>query len=186
MDGIGVTALRAILPEEEFQKVVDRTVERGGRIGYRTVPGHDPVPYELNVVYLDAVGGVEPFIASQAIALALQGVPAVYFNSVIGAHNWEEGVEQLGYNRAINRQKFQLDELTRELEAEDTTKHRVYAAYTGLLRARRAEPGSGLRAGQRPPRPAQLRDVARRPRHDPRPDVGGAAVDAGRLTVTDS
>ena len=139
-DGIGVTALRAILAEEEFRKVVDAVQARGGRINYRTVPGKDPVPYELNIVYLDAVGGVPQFLASQAIALALQGVPAVYFNSLVGARNWEEGVQSLGYNRAINRQKFDHAELSQELEDPSSTKHRVHEAYVRLLRARRAEP----------------------------------------------
>src|SRR5207245_6174143 len=94
-DGIGVTALRSLISEGEFQQVLDWVQERGGRIGYRTVPGHEPVPYELNIVYLDALGGVEQFLASQAIALALRGVPAVYVNSLIGARNWQAGLEQL-------------------------------------------------------------------------------------------
>lgn len=139
-DGIGVTALRAMIAESEFQKVVDAVQARGGRINYRSVPGKDPVPYELNIVYLNAAGGVEPFIASQAIALALQGVPAVYFNSLIGAENWEEGVEKLGYNRAINRQKFDYGALSGELEDQNSSKHRVYEAYSKLLQARRNEP----------------------------------------------
>lgn len=139
-DGIGVTALREMVPDGEFRQLLDSIEQRGGRINYRTVPGKDPVPYELNIVYLDAVGGAEPFIASQAIALALQGVPAVYFNSLIGAQNWEEGVTKLGYNRAINREKFNFRELSAELEDQASTKHRVYNAYRGLLQARRNEP----------------------------------------------
>jgi glycosidase len=139
-DGVGVTALRAMVSEEEAACVVEWVKEHGGRVGYRTVPGKEPVPYELNVVYLNAAGGVEPFIASQAIALSLQGVPAVYFNSLIGAENWEEGVETLGYNRAINRQKFEYGALSRDLDEPATTKHRVYAAYHHLLSVRRSEP----------------------------------------------
>ncbi|HEX6506672.1 MAG TPA: sugar phosphorylase [Chloroflexota bacterium] len=139
-DGIGVTALRELIPDHEFRRVLKTAEARGGRINYRSVPGQDAVPYELNIVYMDAVGGVRPFLASQAIALALQGVPAVYFNSLIGAENWAEGVRRLGYNRAINRQKFDYEALTRELEDPTTIKHRVYQAYSRLLRVRRAEP----------------------------------------------
>lgn len=139
-DGIGVTALRAMIPANEFQAVLDAVEERGGRINYRAVPGQDPVPYELNVVYLNAVGGVEPFLASQAIALALQGVPAIYLNSLIGAENWEEGVQELGYNRAINRQKFNYGQLANELADPSTTKHHVYDTYAKMLRARTSEP----------------------------------------------
>ncbi len=92
------------------------------------------------MVYLNAVGGVEPFLASQTIALALQGVPGIYFNNLIGAENWQEGVERLGYNRAINREKFAYQTLTRALRDGSSTKGRVYAAYTHLLQVRRSEP----------------------------------------------
>jgi glucosylglycerate phosphorylase len=139
-DGVGVTALRAMISPDAFQQVIEYVEQQGARINYRTVPGQDPVPYELNVVYLNAAGGVERFIVTQAIALALQGVPGVYFNSLIGAENWEEGVEKLGYNRAINRQKFNYHELSHELDDPDSTKHQVYEAYTRLLHARRGEP----------------------------------------------
>ncbi|MBV9278868.1 MAG: sugar phosphorylase, partial [Chloroflexi bacterium] len=139
-DGIGVTALRAMVSPDEFQEVLDAVSRRGGRVNYRTVPGQEPVPYELNIVYLDAVGGPEPFIASQAIALALQGVPAVYFNSLIGARNWGEGVDKLGYNRAVNRQKFAFGELSAELDDKGTARGGVYHAYRRLLEVRRGEP----------------------------------------------
>jgi sucrose phosphorylase len=139
-DGIGVTALRSMVPPDQFEQVIEFAKARGARVNYRTVPGADPVPYELNVVYGDATGGPEQFIATQAIALALQGVPAVYFNSLIGAENWNEGVEQLGYNRAINRQKFDYGALSRDLDDPGTARHQVYHAYTRLLAARRNEP----------------------------------------------
>jgi sucrose phosphorylase len=67
-------------------------------------------------------------------------VPAINFNSLIGAENWNEGVETLHYNRAINRQKFDYDALSGELQEAGTTKHEVYTAYQKLLRARTGEP----------------------------------------------
>jgi sucrose phosphorylase len=33
-------------------------------------------------------------------------VPAVYIQSILGSRNDYEGVERLGYNRAINRKKY--------------------------------------------------------------------------------
>jgi sucrose phosphorylase len=139
-DGIGVTPLRGLVPEKAVDAVVETVLARGGRVNYRTGSGQEPVPYELNIVYLDAVGGELPFLASQAIALALQGVPALYFNSLIGAQNWTEGVERLGYNRAINRQKFNLDQLVAELHDPAAMKQRINTALTGMIAARRAEP----------------------------------------------
>jgi sucrose phosphorylase len=139
-DGIGVTALRELIPADEFLSVLNAVQERGGQISYRSVPGAEPVPYELNIVYLDAIGGTAPFIASQAIALSLQGVPGIYFASLVGAQNWAAGVEELGYNRAINRQKFDYARLTSELDDPSSTKHGVYSSYRSLLQARAQEP----------------------------------------------
>jgi glycosidase len=148
-DGIGVTALGELVSPAELDFVVKTVRERGGRIGYRSVPGQEPVPYELNIVYLDAVGGADAFIASQAIALSLQGVPGIYFNSLVGARNWKEGVESLGYNRAINRQKCPYAQLSAELADPSSTKHQVYEAYARLLKARRSEASLGPSASQR-------------------------------------
>jgi sucrose phosphorylase len=139
-DGIGVTALREMISASEFRSVLTTVQQRGGRVSHRSVPGQEPIPYELNIVYLNALGGPAPFIASQAIALSLQGVPGIYFGSLIGAENWGEGVEMLGYNRAINRQKFSYNPLTAELDDPSSTKHQVFSAYTKLLLVRSREP----------------------------------------------
>ena len=139
-DGIGVTALRAMVSPEEVEEVVQWVRKRGGRVNYRAVPDAEPVPYELNVVYLDAAGGVEPFLVSQAIALALRGMPAIYLNSLIGARNWHAGVESLGYNRAINREKFEYHALRTALSTPSSQQRQVYEAYARLLAVRRSEP----------------------------------------------
>lgn len=138
-DGIGVTALYDFISEEKIENIIEHVKKHGGKINYRSIPGGER-PYELNIVYLDAVGGIEQFIASQAIQLSLQGVPAIYFNSLIGDTNWTEGIEKLGYNRAINRRKFNLNDLKKELSDPSSTKHYVYKAYINLLQSRIKEP----------------------------------------------
>lgn len=139
-DGVGVTPLKGIIPDEEIKKVADHVLKQKGRINYRTVEGMEPQPYELNIVYMNAIGGAEQFVASQAIQMSIAGVPAIYLNSLIGAENWEEGVEKLGYNRAINRRKYDINELKKELEDPETTKHQVYMKYKKLLQVRTNEP----------------------------------------------
>jgi len=147
-DGIGVTPLNGILPDDEIQKLAMVMEKRGGKINYRAVAGQKPVPYELNIVYLNAIGGSAPMIASQAIELSLKGVPAVYFNSFIGAENWTEGVQRLGYNRAINRKKFEYDELLQELENPFSTKNEIIRKFQHMLSVRTREPLFSPYAGQ--------------------------------------
>jgi glucosylglycerate phosphorylase len=139
-DGIGLQPLKGILSNEEVTALVDHVVRQGAKVNYRTVSGVVREPYEINATYRSAIGSVEAFIASQAIQLALRGIPAVYFASLFGEENWLEGVEKLKNNRAINRKKFRYSELQADITDSDSSRHMVYAAYHRLLTVRRAEP----------------------------------------------
>lgn len=140
-DGIGVTPLKGIVPDREIKKLADYVLSVGGKINYRTWHGKAPQPYELNIVYLSAMGeSIDAFLASQAIALSLRGVPAVYLNSLIGETNWKEGVKELGYNRAINRRRFDYEKLKKELNNNLTKKSMVFSSYRKLLEIRKNEP----------------------------------------------
>lgn len=138
-DGIGLTPLAGFMPKEEITQLVNYTLENKGLVNYHAV-GEKLEPYELNIVYLNALGGVKPFLASQAIQLSLQGVPGIYFNSLTGAENWLEGVRKLGDNRAINREKFDYQKLALELGDKKSIKHQVYQGYKRLLQTRINEP----------------------------------------------
>src|SRR6185312_6845746 len=93
-----------------------------------------------NIVYYNAIGNLKAYLVSQAIMLALQGVPGIYFSNLFGATNWEEGVEKLGHNRAINRQKFGFHELEAGLNDPSSLHQKIYTAYAHLLKTRSNEP----------------------------------------------
>ncbi|MFP4111990.1 MAG: alpha-amylase family glycosyl hydrolase [Candidatus Woesearchaeota archaeon] len=135
-DGIGLTPLKNIVPDEEIEQIALYADKKGGKVNYRIVSGNEKKPYELNIVYLDAFDNPKAFLCSQAISLALKGVPGIYFNSLIGAQNWTEGVEKLKYNRAINRKKFNISELDSELQDQSSLKNKVYNIYKKILDAR--------------------------------------------------
>ncbi|ECI8271502.1 TPA: sugar phosphorylase, partial [Salmonella enterica] len=65
------------------------------------------------------------------------GVPAIYIQSILGSRNDYDGVEKLGYKRAINRKKYQRTEIEAELKNETTLRHRVYHALSRLVSIRR-------------------------------------------------
>ncbi|RMG83096.1 MAG: sugar phosphorylase [Chloroflexi bacterium] len=146
-DGIGLRPVSGILSDEEIEELVTLTQERGGRVSYRSVEGGKPSPYELNISYFDAIThpnitqenpnlAVQRFIVSQAIALAVVGVPGIYFHSLFGSRNYYEGVEQTGHNRSINREKLKLDTLTDALNTSNSIRAKVYSAYKRLLEVR--------------------------------------------------
>jgi sucrose phosphorylase len=149
-DGIGLMPARGVLSEQETQALVDATLAHGGQVSYKTNADGSHSVYELNISYFDALSDptsgeaqvvqVARFIASQAIMLALAGVPGIYVHSLIGSRSWQEGVAQTGHNRTINRQKIQRFDLEAELNDARSLRSQVFSAYRGLLKARALSP----------------------------------------------
>lgn len=145
-DGIGLNPARGLLREAEIEALVQGVVARGGHVSYKHNPDGTHSPYELNINYFDALaplGAHEPpgaqvdrFMASQAIMLALVGLPGIYFHSLFGSRGWPEGVTLTGRNRTINREKLALAVLERELSTPGHRRGQVLERYRGLMAAR--------------------------------------------------
>jgi sucrose phosphorylase len=159
-DGIGVTPARGILGDAAVDALAERVRALGGFVSYKNNPDGSQSAYELNINYLDALGDPamadeEPevaarrFLTSQAIMLALPGVPGVYFHSLFGSRGWPAGVEETGRYRTINRQKLRLDDLERELTEPGSLRAMVFDGYRRLLAARTREAAFHPQAPQR-------------------------------------
>src|SRR5271157_3643842 len=148
-DGIGVRPLEGLLPVERIARLVDAVRQRGGLVSTRRLANGEDAPYELNTTYFDALRNpadadpqwhVRRFLASQAIMLALRGIPAVYFHSLIGTANDSGAVTATGRARSINRRKYAADELGRILANPNSVSAQVFNAYRDLLTKRIAQP----------------------------------------------
>ncbi|WP_158774492.1 sugar phosphorylase [Cobetia sp. L2A1] len=148
-DGIGVRALEGLLPDHERDTLVRLVHDFGGYVSMRANPGLADTPYELNISYFDALKGtrrgrdpwqIERFIASQTLMLSLQGIPGLYLHSLTATPNHQEGVERDGHLRAINRRKWQRDELEALLASPNTATHEVFHALKRRMELRREEP----------------------------------------------
>ncbi len=149
-DGIGVRPAEGLLNDTEIEALAAATIAHGGRVSYRDNPDGTRSVYELNISYFDALSDpaageplqvqVARFVVSQAIMLALAGVPGIYAHSLLGSRSWHSGVQETGRNRTINREKLDYDTVVAQLEDPDALRHRVFRAYRALLRARGAEP----------------------------------------------
>ena len=146
-DGIGVRPLEGILPAQEILNLAEQVEARGGFVSMRSLEDGSEVPYELNTTFFGAL--VEPeddtvgearFLCSQAVALAMQGIPAVYFHSLTATPNDIQGVEQTGQNRSINRPKWEHSELADILGNSECISARVFDWLTRLLRRRASCP----------------------------------------------
>jgi sucrose phosphorylase len=146
-DGIGLNPLRGILPEEDILALVDDLQKEGALVNWKNNPDGTRSPYEVNVTYMDALNRRESrdderlarFVLAHAILLAFPGVPAIYIQSILGSRNDYVGVERLGYNRAINRQKYELQEIESQLHDENSLRQQVYQKLIHLIDIRKQQ-----------------------------------------------
>lgn len=146
-DGIGLNPLRGILPEKEILTLVENLQGEGAKVNWKNNPDGTRSPYEINVTYLDALSPqrihdderIARFMLAHALLLSFPGVPAIYVQSILGSRNDYDGVERLGYNRAINRRKFQEGEIDAELEDASQLRTKIYNALTRMIAIRRQQ-----------------------------------------------
>ncbi|EAE2480301.1 sugar phosphorylase [Listeria innocua] len=146
-DGIGLNPVRGIIPEADILALVDDLEKEGALVSYKQNPDGTKSPYEINVTYMDALSKqadtddlrLSRFLVAHAVLMSIPGVPAVYVQSILGSRNDYLGVETTGHNRSINRKKYDLAEITAELEQADSLRKETYDALTKLISTRKAE-----------------------------------------------
>jgi sucrose phosphorylase len=147
-DGIGVRPATGLLTAAQIQAMLDRVVRYGGQISYKINSDGTQSAYEMNISYFNALSApsdplqvaIDRFIGSQAIMLALAGVPGIYLHSLLGSTNWQEGVKLTGRARTINREKLDAATVERELADINSRRAQIFRRYSALLAIRRADP----------------------------------------------
>lgn len=115
-----------ILSSEEIDFIAKKVQEHGGLLSYKTSSDGTEIPYELNITWFSALNNTQNeedlafqlkrFVASRSIALVLQGVPGIYFHSLIGTPNVIAAVLSNHSNRGINRTVLDADAIANELD----------------------------------------------------------------------
>ncbi len=142
-DGIGVRPLEGILAQDEILALADEIRKKGGFVSMRRMEDGSESPYELNSTYFSALSdpqkeeqGMARFLCSQAVALAMKGIPAVYFHSLCGTPNDLEGYVETKRNRTVNRKKWDQYELNKLLDDQETLPAQIFSWYARTLRMR--------------------------------------------------
>jgi sucrose phosphorylase len=147
-DGIGVVPARGFLSDAAVEALVGQVRSHGGEVSFKTNPDGSDSPYELNTTFFDALSdpreSEEPwtvkrdrFLCSQAIMLALAGVPGVYIHSLFGSHNDHALYASTGWKRDLNHGRLELAEVEGRLADREGEAGQVYWRYAQLLRTRR-------------------------------------------------
>ena len=146
-DGVGLRPVQDILTEEETEMITSSASSNGGRISYRAASGVNK-PYEVNCNYFSLLKGAEQsdeigikrMLLAHALLLSLPGLPAIYFHSLLGSQNDLQGLERLGYPRAVNREKLQYEQLERELADIDNSRHVIFSEIKRMIKVRKKLP----------------------------------------------
>ncbi|UPH47503.1 sugar phosphorylase [Listeria innocua] len=146
-DGIGMRPATGILSDEEINSLVQKAVQNGGQVSYKDNADGTQSVYELNINYGEALQNpgedtteeliTKKIIAAHSILLTLQGVPAIYYHSLLGSKNDLVGYEESGINRRINREKLEKNQLVHELET-DTYRQSIFSSLKKLVQIRRS------------------------------------------------
>ena len=158
-DGIGMRPTEGILDESQRKILTDLTEDHGGLVSYRSNPDGSLSPYELNITFYDAINNpndaglddatqVDRFLLSQAIPMALMGMPGVYIHCLLGSRNDLAGRENSGIPRRINREKCDAAAVGRELDEPRSRRRRVFEGIQRLLAIRRKQPAFHPQAAQ--------------------------------------
>jgi sucrose phosphorylase len=158
-DGIGLMPVKGILDNDEVELLVAKTESGGGVISSKSNADGSTSPYELNISYFDLLNSaraedpqsqcVDRYMVSQAVMLALAGLPAIYLHSLLGSRNFQHGVEQTGQARSINREKLKMAKTEQELGEAENLRHAVFKSYRRLIAARICEPAFHPGSAQR-------------------------------------
>ncbi len=147
-DGIGLRPAEGLIPRQELDALVEAMHGFGGFVSMKSNPDGTDSPYEINISYFEALQGtcngrdqwqVPRFLTSQAVMLAIKGIPALYIHSLTATPNDLAGVEKSGRTRSINRRKWELGELTPLLQSPFTPNGLVFSALRRLLSIRRGQ-----------------------------------------------
>ncbi len=148
-DGIGVRPIEGLVPAAERDALLSHVRARGGEVSMKRNADGSESPYELNITWYDAMGGLPGetselhlarFLCSQAVCFALRGIPSVYFGALIAAPNDRAGVTTSGRARSINRHKWPAGELETALGDAASPASRSLAGIKKLLAARASRP----------------------------------------------
>lgn len=148
-DGVGLRPVEGLISERETEELVNAMQLFGARISWRSAEGGRNKPYEINVTLFDALQGtvkgpdqwqIERFMCAHAIMFALEGIPGIYIHSFLATNNYNEGVERTNHNRAINRYKWDADDLDEKLDETHSHHAKVFSRMKALLNIRTNQP----------------------------------------------
>ena len=123
--------------------MLQRLKKNGSQFSMRKLSNGEEKVYEANISLFDALKftdsdkkgkfDLKRFIAAHCIILAIEGVPAFYFNSLFATKNDEKAFASSGIKRNLNRYKWDYSSLISLLNEKDSIEYNSYNAFKKLI-----------------------------------------------------
>lgn len=113
-DGIGMRGVEGLVPDNDIQSLCDLAKQKGGEVGLKRSRDGTVRPYELNVTWASIMEDenlteeelVRKVVNSHAVVMFFPGIGAHYVHNFFGTKNWQQGFEDSGIARRLNREKL--------------------------------------------------------------------------------
>ncbi len=149
-DGIGMRPAEGVLTNKEIKKMLQRLKKNGSQFSMRKLSNGVEKVYEANISLFDALKftdtdikgkfALKRFIASHCIILAIEGIPAFYFNSLFATKNDVSAYKKTGVKRDLNRHKWEYLSLVKSINEKDSIENNSYEAFKNLISIRKVQP----------------------------------------------
>ena len=149
-DGIGMRPAEGVLSDKEIKKMLQRLKKNGSKFSMRKLSNNEEKVYEANISLFNALQftdsdlkgkfALKRFIAAHCIILAIEGVPAFYFNSLFATKNDEENFARTGVKRNLNRYKWHYSTLVNLIKTNNTIEKNCYETFKKLISIRKIQP----------------------------------------------
>ena len=141
-DGIGLRPLEGLISDNEYKKLIQKLKLKKSLFTTRKKQKKSLI-YEANITFFDALKendkfDVDRFISAHAIVLSIEGIPAIYVNSLFGSKNNYDGVRITNSNRTINRQKWNLNQI-KEMITSESDQAKIFFSLKKLIDIRKKQ-----------------------------------------------
>lgn len=144
-DGINMYSASEFLDASETKTIIANVKERGGEFSYRSLSNGERAIKELNITWWSALSddnagfeiNLRKFITSRAIAMALKGIPAVYYLSLFGAKNDTMTFGKTKHGRDLNRTTFLYGDIFHKMADKNSRESRIFKALEKLVEKRK-------------------------------------------------
>ena len=128
-DGVGLTGAKKIISQAQIKKLIKQAKKHDVVINYKSVEGGKE-PYEITGTWFSLLNtndeeteiANKKYIASRAIALAMKGIPFIYFHGLLGDKSNYKMYKKTKSGRDLNRADNKLKDFEKNLKNNEIWK----------------------------------------------------------------